>query len=214
MQEDNKVIWITIIITIVTIVGIFVMLVASTPEPISDDAKLQYLIREDSHVLGSSNITDEMVVFEDFQCPACVIYHEEFKKIREGNPNLRYVFRHLPLVSIHPLAMATSNAVEAAGAQGKFYEYHDVLYENHAEWSELSNEKLTKKLIEFAEKVGISDIEQFKDDLSTNKYFDKIERDVSDVEKLGVNATPTVFINGQKVLNPTFENIQKLLQGE
>jgi len=213
MANENRIIWITVAMSAIGIIGIFLLLLSSSSgEGISGEKRDEYLVREDTHVLGQNDARIQLVVFEDFQCPACVLYVTEFEKVKKQyGEELVFVFRHFPLRTIHPSAQITSEAAEAAGSQGKFYELHDILYSRQDEWSKLEQEELILKMVEYAEELGLN-IELFEAELREGKYTEKVNRDFSDGEKLRVNATPTVFINGRKVSNPTADNISKLIE--
>jgi protein-disulfide isomerase len=101
---------------------------------------------------------------------------------------LRFVFRHFPLTQIHPFAEPAAEAAESAGAQGKFWEMHDLLFENQ----DLLNER---NLPAFAEQLGL-DTEQFARDLQNNTYHERVRQDFSSGVRSGVNGTPAFFING------------------
>jgi cyclophilin family peptidyl-prolyl cis-trans isomerase len=120
--------------------------------------------------------------------------------------NIRVAYRHLPLVSIHDKAVITAEAAEAAGAQGKFWEMHDLLYEKQQEWSSLSEDEMPAVLVEYAEEMGL-DTERFSEDLDDHVYREKILADYEDYQQYGQLATPTyvvdnVFYPSQLGLNP------------
>jgi len=157
------------------------------------------LIAEDSYKLGSPSATVTMVEFGDFQCPACSAYHTVVKELMEKNKEtLALVFRNFPLPS-HANAMPSARAVEAAGIQGKFWEMYDLVYERQRDWS---SEKDPNTLFEsYAKELGL-DVERFKKDTAGGLVGKRIENDVMDANALGINATPTFFVNGEKIRNP------------
>ncbi len=103
-------------------------------------------------------------------------------------------FKHFPLTSIHDHAMEASEAAEAAHAQGKFWEYHDTLFLNQ---DDLSREALER----YAQEVGL-DLKKFKEALDKHIYRARIMRDVREGQRLGVNGTPTIFLNGHRYTSP------------
>ena len=108
--------------------------------------------------------------------------------------DIRFVYRHLPLISIHDKAVITSEAAEAAGAQGKFWEMHDLLYERQQDWGQFSDDELENRLVEYAEELGL-DAERFAKELEEGTYRDQIMADYEAYSQYGQMATPTYVVN-------------------
>lgn len=108
--------------------------------------------------------------------------------------DLRYVYRHFAL-SFHDKAIITGEAVEAAGAQGKFWEMHDLLYARQQEWSPLSVEEMETRLVEYAEELNL-DTERFSQELQDHVYMDKVNADTESAIEAQLPGTPTYIING------------------
>lgn len=106
-----------------------------------------------------------------------------------------FVYRHLPLISIHDKAQITAEAAEAAGAQGKFWEMHDLLFERQSAWNSLPEASMIELLSDYAEEIGVEDIEQFVDDLENDTYADKVLASVDGAVAAGLNSTPSFIIN-------------------
>lgn len=160
------------------------------------ESQTKQLIQSDNYVLGEKDAKVTLVEFGDFQCPACgATYPIVSQLLNEYKGKVKFVFREFPL-TMHKNAKSAAEAAEASGAQGKFFEMYDALYQNQQEWGE------SNKAMEYYEKyaglIGL-DIEKFKSDVSGNKYDSKIQKDISDGTALGVNATPTFFLNGEKI---------------
>jgi cyclophilin family peptidyl-prolyl cis-trans isomerase len=109
--------------------------------------------------------------------------------------DLRIVFRHLPLTSIHDKAQITAEAAEAAGAQGKFWEMHDILFERQSDWGPLPEADIIDTLAGYAEEIGLADIPQFRTDLENNTYADKVTAQTDAAARANLNSTPTFFVN-------------------
>ena len=109
--------------------------------------------------------------------------------------NLRVVYRHFPLLSIHDKAQITAEAADAAGAQGKFWEMHDLLYERQREWNSQPADKMIDVLTGYAEEIGVADIEQFKEDLENNTYADIVLATYEAALGAGLNSTPSFVVN-------------------
>lgn len=151
-----------------------------------------------------------MVEYADIQCPACKQYHPIVKTLLELYPGeLRLVFKHFPLTSLHPNAVISATAAEAAGRQGRFFEMTDLLYERQAEWSGLPNP--AEKFAEYAKQLAL-DVNKFNADLKDKEIAAIIETQRNEGIKNGVNATPAFFVEGNKIDNPAdIEGFQKII---
>ncbi len=108
---------------------------------------------------------------------------------------LRVVYRHFPLITIHDKAQLTAEAAEAAGAQDKFWEMHDLLYERQRDWSSLPEADMMDVLVEYAEEIGLADLKQFRDDLENDTYADKVLADYETALGTNLNSTPSFVVN-------------------
>ena len=190
--ESKFFIGIGLVTLVIIVAGVFLLGRKTTPAS---------LVQNEQKVLGSSirnfqgnaNATVKIVEFADFQCPACGVAHPIVKSIIEKNQDKVYfVYRHYPLSS-HRNAKLAAQASEAAGVQEKFWQMYDMIFENQKEWSDSSN---AKEIFEtYAQKLGL-DVTKFKEDFDKTKSV--IEQDYADGNQVGVDSTPTFFINGQK----------------
>ncbi|NMH27425.1 DsbA family protein [Flavobacterium silvaticum] len=145
----------------------------------------------DDHIEGNIHAAIELVEYGDYQCPHCQkAYYIVKRWQREFGDNLKLVFRNFPLENIHPLAKPAAIATEAAARQGKFWEMHDHLFENHDDFSR-------GKLVQFAEELGLN-VTDFSKDLEDPELSAKVDADFYGGMRSGVNATPTFFVNGEK----------------
>ncbi|GLU55477.1 DsbA family protein [Dyadobacter frigoris] len=143
------------------------------------------------HVQGSAKASIEIVEYGDYQCPSCGVAFPVLKEIQEKfGQQIRFVFRNFPLSESHEFAMPAAVASEAAALQDKFWEMHDIIFENQ---NLLSNEGLFK----MASGIGL-DIEQFKEDIQNPQLEQKVESDFESGIRSGVNGTPSFFVNGTK----------------
>jgi protein-disulfide isomerase len=160
---------------------------------------------------GNKEAKTVLIEFSDFQCPACGAYYQVVKQLnQEFKDKIQFVYRHFPLRQIHANADLAARSAEAAGKQNKFWEMHDMLFENQNKWS---GEKNTKDIfIEYARSLNL-DIEKFKNDLDSKEVKAKVENDYQDGVRFGVNATPTFFLNDTKLQNPrSYEEFKTLLE--
>lgn len=150
-----------------------------------------------------------LVEFGDLQCPACKAYEPTLKQIRdEYASNLTFIYKHFPLPG-HKNAFPAAVAAEAASRQGSFWEYHDILYEKQEEWAQLPNPE--EKFVEYAKSLEL-DTEQFKKDLQDKKLSDIVNAQKDEGGKIGVNATPTFYVNGKYLeVNNSFESFKKAI---
>lgn len=161
-------------------------------------------------VYGNEDQKVVLIEYGDFQCPACGSMFPAVRELKETyKDELTFVFRNLPLTNIHPNALASAVAAEAAGQQGKFYEMHDMLYENQQAWSSASVGDRTGIFEGYAQAIGLN-MDQFKSDLSNKDVSQKIERDRATAKTLGATSTPTFVLNGQKLPEATATNADEL----
>ncbi len=201
---------ITIVVTTVILVAGISLLSLTSTDSLSKEAKQEILIRDHSQLFGNKESQIELVEFSDFQCPACAYYFDEIQKVKSKyKDDIKLVFRHFPLSNIHPFAIPAAEAAEAAGAQGKFWEYHELLFQNQKTWSGMTRDKFNEELIKYAQEVEVEDMVKFEEDINNRTYKSKVEKDLLDAETLNLRGTPTFFLNGDRVANPTFDNLSK-----
>lgn len=135
--------------------------------------------------------------FGDFQCPACGRIHPLIKNelLPKYGDKIFFVFKNFPL-DMHKNSWPSAQAAEAAGAQGKFWEMHSLLYEKQNEWSELANPN--EKFIAYARDIGI-DVDKFRSDIEAKRFKSKIQADVDLGTQLDLPGTPSFYVNGQPV---------------
>ncbi len=157
-------------------------------------------ISETDHVRGALDGKVTLVEFGDFQCPACGAYEPLVRQVEKDNAKtLKVVFRNFPLIQIHKNALIAAKAAEAAGLQGKFWEMHDILYDKQLEWSEGINAR--DFILVYATTIGL-DTKKFTADLNNQALEDKILAEYKEGVNLGVQGTPTFFVNGKKIKSP------------
>lgn len=153
---------------------------------------------EPAHALGDAKAPVTLEEFGDFECPPCGLLHPILKGIAAeyGPTKVRIIFREYPLVPNHVHALAAARAAEAAGLQGRFWEMHDMIYEHQKDWHEAFD---VRPIFEgYAKTIGL-DVQQFARD-NTNEIVERrIFLDGKRAHSLGVQGTPTVFLNGKEV---------------
>ncbi len=152
---------------------------------------------EPPHTIGPADAPLSLEEFGDFECPPCGLLHTVLKTMeREFGTRLRVIFRQFPLVPTHPHALAAARAAEAAGLQGKFWEMHDLLYENQKAWHAAFD---VRPIFEgYAGRIGL-DLVRFRRDVNSEIVERRVFLDGKRAHALGVKGTPTVFLNGREV---------------
>ncbi len=171
--------------------------IRSTPSASPAAASVGQPGAQPPHSIGPADAPVTLEEFGDFECPPCGLLHPVLKTMEhEFGPRLRVIFREFPLVPTHPHALSAARAAEAAGLQGKFWEMHDLLYENQKTWHDAFD---VRPIFEgYASRIGL-DLERFKRDVGSDVVEQRIFLDGKRAHSLGVKGTPTVFINGREV---------------
>lgn len=184
------------LVTVLILVGIIIF--GNNPQETElEEVDLDALISDHTYIRGDLGAQFTLVEFSDFQCPACKAFAPVVKQILATYPDeVRLAYRHFPLPQ-HSHARLAAEAAQAAGEQDAFWEYHDKLFENQDALEE-------ENLITYAQELGL-DVDQFKEDLDNGKFAPVIQADVDTANNIGVNSTPTFYLNGKK-LNLTSPN--------
>ena len=190
----RKNVWMSLALVAVAVIALLVATGSSSDEPAGEVSLSERLVRPDSQRLSVA--PDDKVTFVeflDFECEACGAAYpaiEELRDMYEGQ--MTFVVRNFPL---HFNSERAAQAAEAAGAQGKFEEMYDLLFTTQSQWAEkqISQEDL---FFGFAEQLGV-DMEQFRTVYEDPATIEKIRRDKDDGIALGVQGTPTFFLNGE-----------------
>ncbi|HLC92984.1 MAG TPA: DsbA family protein [archaeon] len=171
-----------------------------SPAPSLDVSALE----KGGHVAGNPDAKISIVEFSDFQCPACGAFFLTEKRIlSEFGDKVKFIYRHFPLPQ-HTYAPKSAEASECASEQGKFWEMHDKLFENQENLA-LSD------LRAYASEIGLESA-KFNQCLETGKYAPKVASDLALGNSVGVNATPTIFINGAKQQDTSYEGIKAAIE--
>src|SRR3989344_4656556 len=175
-----------------------------------DNSPLTNTLSSTDWIRGNAASSVTFIEYGDFQCPACAQYHPLVKRLKdEFGEKIAFGFRHFPLSQVHPNAKAAARAAEAAGAQGKFWEMHDILFERQTEWAPKPRPEAT--FVSYATELGIN-IDQFEADMDRDDLDDKIGTHYETGVASGVNSTPTFFLNGGQLQNPSsYEDSRHIL---
>lgn len=205
-KEFKKLLWIGLVVVVIIGGGIWAYNASQKPVQPTVDPKL--LTTADSHTTetGTRTYAVTIVEFGDYQCPACAYAEPIMEKILKDNPQVKLVFRNFPL-PMHEFSDLAAEAAEAAGAQGKFWEMHNAIYANQEIWVKMSTP--LDAFAEMAKQLNL-DVEKFKQDVQNKKFADRINKDRQDGIALGVQGTPSLFINGRQYIGGLDVNLIQL----
>ena len=158
-------------------------------------------VNQTDHVLGPASAAVTVVEYGDFECPSCgQAYPAVGMLLKHFEGRMRFVFRHFPLREVHPHAELAAEAAEAAGAQGKFWEMHHLLFEHQSHLK-------AKSLREYAQKLEL-DLGRYDFEMKDQVYLQRVQEHIAGGVKSGIRATPTFYINGE--LHDTSFGFQQL----
>ena len=157
---------------------------------------------------GPANAPVTIEEYSDFQCPTCGRMHPVVKQLLARYPQqVRLVFRHYPLATIHKYARESARAAEAAGMQGKFWEMADLLYERQAEWSKA--EPARPLFVRYAQQLGL-DLGRFQQDIDSTGVAMRVVNDERRAVSRKLGGTPTFIVNGRELAFEESNDLNKL----
>ena len=157
---------------------------------------------DDDPVLGNPDAPITIVEFSDFQCPFCAKFHSQTlplineNYIKSGKVN--FVYRDFPIQNSHPNAMPAAVASECADDQGKFWEYHDMIFQNQGQWKDLELIQVVNLFKQYASELKLNE-DEFGICLDSGKYLDEINNDLQEGQSYGVTGTPGFFVGNEKI---------------
>lgn len=141
------------------------------------------------HVMGPSNAAHSVIEYGDFECPTCAQAHQSVKiMLAKFGHKIRFAFRHFPLIDAHPHAELAAEAAETAGAQGKFWQMHDKLFDNQQHLKE-------KALRRYAEELGVN-LQRYDSEMADHLYLQRVQEHIASGKSSGVHGTPAFFVDG------------------
>ena len=180
---------------------------ASVPQPAqgptqpSTPQRVQVSL-DDDPVRGDPDAPVTLVEFSDFQCPFCARFHTQTLPAIQENyidtGKINFVYRDFPIQSIHPNAIPAALASECADDQGKFWEMHDMIFENQGNWQDLQLAQSASLFREYAIEIGLN-MDEFDPCMTSGKYLEEIQNDLNDGRAYGVTGTPGFFIGNEKI---------------
>ncbi|MGH3689184.1 MAG: DsbA family protein [Microbacterium sp.] len=212
MKNSVKATLIAIAVAVVLLIaGIVFAITQQQPAAPSESGEPQQTVRTDSHVLddgGEGAVT--LVEFLDFECEACGAFYPVVEDLREKyDGEITYVVRYFPLPG-HINSSQAALAAEAAGQQDRFEDMYKRLFETQAQWGE-QQEETPEVFRALAEELGL-DMAAYDAAIADPATAQRVQSDKTDGEKLGVNSTPTFFIDGEKVELQAWDDLEKAIE--
>lgn len=159
---------------------------------------------------GSAEPQLTIVEYADFQCPACQKMEPNLKQaLQEFGDKVALVFNDFPLTALHPNAMMASEAAQCALVQDQFWQYHDVLYDNQAEWSIVRDP--AEQFSSYASKLNLN-VDQFESCLQNHDAKASINEDIAEANSQKINSTPTLFVGGERYVGTGgYDSLRRLI---
>lgn len=200
-----------ILVVIISIAGLIKL--ASSPGSSSSLGIKVPPISKSDITKGNPEAKVALIEYSDFQCPACAAYYPLVKQLfSDFGDKIYFAYRFFPLTSIHKNAMISSQAAYAAKLQGKFFEMHDLLFQTQTSWAESDNAADT--FVEYAQKLGL-DTDKFKKDMNSDEAKNHVASSQNQATAIGINSTPTFFVNGRQIVNPRgYDEFKKIIDDE
>lgn len=212
MKTETKLLGIILFATIVLIFGavFFLGKNSGSPEIIGNSLQIDY---SKGQKIGTDSARVTLVEFSDFQCPACEAAEPAVKQIRTNYPDkVQFVYRHFPLPQ-HSYGRKAAYLSEAAGEQGKFWEMHEKLFGTQSQWSSLSEADAEAFFLSLARDLELNE-DKVRQGLTGDAFKEKINAEITEGQRLGVNATPTFFLNGKKLNLKNFYDLKTAVEQE
>jgi protein-disulfide isomerase len=209
VSREAKILIGVLVVVVGGMIGLFALANSGSdgPAPKGDKTKI---VRDNSHKTGSGPV--QLVEFGDYECPACGAAYPNIKQImKDYDGKVTLYFRNFPLTQIHQNAMMGAEAAESAGAQGKYWEMHDALYDNQKEWGEINGSDAENKVLGYAKNLGLN-TDKMKSDIDSEKYKSVIEQDMADGNALSINSTPTLYVNGVKTQDYQYSTLRDAIE--
>jgi len=179
----------------------------------SESALDESLVIEEK-VKGNPDADIVLTKYSDFQCPACRAASPVIDTIlEEYGDQVRFEYHHFPLISIHPQAVRAAQAAEAAGQQGEFFAYHDIVFERQQDWSGQSQGSIDRIFESYAEELGL-DMELYQAHMKSAKIRNHVLDEYAFANNRGYSSTPTFTINDERIDYGGYNALKALIEEE
>lgn len=198
----NKSFWAIIAVIVLVFTGIVIFNKKEAVAPTN--------AKPTSHLIGDGASGVTLVEYGDFECQFCGQFYPLVKQIVDKyKTQIHFQFRNLPLLQVHPNAFAAARAAEAADKQGKYWQMHDLLFENQATWA--GSDSASQTFEQYATQLGLN-LQQFKTDVASPAINDTINADIAEFKKTKEElSTPTFFLDGKKIKAASLEEFSTLI---
>lgn len=209
MKTETKILGAILVLTAVILFGGIFFLSQSSTKSVEEKAvQIDY---SRGQKVGSDSAKVKVVEFSDFQCPACSAAAPYVKSVKTANPDqVQLIYRHFPLPQ-HTYGREAAILAEAAGEQGRFWEMHDKLFETQTEWSSLADPK--PFFLDLGKQLGLDEA-KLKQDMEKEEIKSRVNSDMVEGQSLGVNSTPTFYLNGRKLTLKSFNDLSTVVSEE
>jgi protein-disulfide isomerase len=209
MNTKRTIFWACFLIIMALIVWGLIVAMNKTPGEIKLSAPAPVTVTD--HIRGASTSPVTVIEYGDFQCPACAIWYSTVERLASSTSTpIQFIFRHFPLYPLpHKNAFIASQAAEAAGRQGKFWDMYSLLYENQTAWE--NSTTATAIFERYATRIGI-DLAQYKKDFDSPEIKAHIQADKDEGTAIGVGSTPTFFVNGKAIQPKNYEDFKSTIE--
>jgi protein-disulfide isomerase len=189
--------WVVIAVIIVVLLGGSIWYSLGVEKTYNDG------ITVTDHIKGGTAAKVSLTEYSDFQCPACGQFEPIVEDIlKQYGDSIKFEYRNFPLLQVHPFAESAAIAAEAAAQQGKYFEFHDMLFAKQKEWT--AGISPTSYYAQYAKELGMN-VQQFERQQRSSILRDKVKSDFKAAVALGLTSTPTFYLNGQKMTISTIE---------
>ncbi|MFA6475102.1 MAG: DsbA family protein [Patescibacteria group bacterium] len=191
------------IITVICVLAIMVGLIALIQWKASTSSPVQGSTADP--VRGDDTAKVSIQEYSDFQCPACKALEPNLKKVLQEYPGqVKLSYNDFPLRQVHPSGALAAEAGQCAYAQNRFWDYHDLLFQRQSEWPIADNVETT--LADYAAELGL-DRDKFQQCLNDDSTLASISEDETEGNNAKITSTPTVFVNGTRLVGPTYDQL-------
>lgn len=211
MTNETKILGTILLLTLVLVAGgvFFLSRNSNVPQKAVEE-KLSNINYSLGQKIGSDSAKVKLVEFSDLQCPACLAVEPTVKDVLSTYKDVQLIYRHFPLPQ-HKFSKLAANAAEFAGTQGKFWPMHDKLFDTQAEWSILPD--ATDYIVNLGKQIGLDET-KLKEVMKKEEFAQKIQEDINEGNALGVDSTPTFFINSKRVNLQNFQDLKTAVSSQ
>jgi len=211
MKTETKLLAGVLVSCLVLVLGAIFILGKGNTRPSLDNNQALNVDYSRGKKIGSDSAKVKLVEFSDLQCPACKSVEPYVKQVVErSKDNFQFIYRHFPLTQ-HIHSKKAANFAEYAATQNKFWEIHDKLFDTQDEWSGLSDP--SNYFADLGFQFGL-DKDKIKEAISKGQFERIINEDLAEGNRLGVDATPTFYINGRKLGLQSFSELVTVVDQE